>query len=454
MKRVAIIGAGPAGLVSAKECLDQGLDVTIFEKTDRLGGLWNAGVGVWSGMRTNLSKDSCAFPDFPWSDDTPLFPTQAHVLDYLQSYANHFGLLDKIKFNTPVHSVSKNANWELQTDDALELFDHVIIGSGFFNTPHIPKIDGIEHYNGEITHSSRIKPFSEYEGRNVVVIGNAFSGCDIAVGLAHAGANVTQIYRRPVWILTRELNGPNGAEPIDSAFYRVPEQEPDKSLTLSKKYRQLNDGMSHLCAAQNAEKDALYVDPDSDAPPHVSVTDGYIEAVRSGAIDLKQMQYIEMEANGLRGVDGCVDEIIFATGFETHLPFLNKEVQEAIHYDPQDRFLPLALHEGMWSEELKDIAFVGMYRGPFFLTMALQAKWAARAFKDPENFYPSQDDVKRGVADMLAMKALDRKYRPQFPIGDYVGYVQRLAKEAGCSVPYQPNQRVLPSDFDRIIPKP
>jgi len=39
MKRVAIIGAGPAGLVSAKECLDQGLDVTIFEKTDRIGGL-------------------------------------------------------------------------------------------------------------------------------------------------------------------------------------------------------------------------------------------------------------------------------------------------------------------------------------------------------------------------------------------------------------------------------
>lgn len=37
---IAVLGAGPSGIISAKHSIDQGHNVTIFEKTGTLGGIW------------------------------------------------------------------------------------------------------------------------------------------------------------------------------------------------------------------------------------------------------------------------------------------------------------------------------------------------------------------------------------------------------------------------------
>ena len=41
MSKVAIIGAGANGIISAKLLLDKSFDVTIFEKTNSIAGVWN-----------------------------------------------------------------------------------------------------------------------------------------------------------------------------------------------------------------------------------------------------------------------------------------------------------------------------------------------------------------------------------------------------------------------------
>jgi hypothetical protein len=41
IKRVAVIGAGPSGCPAAKHLLDQGLEVRVFERQSRSGGVWN-----------------------------------------------------------------------------------------------------------------------------------------------------------------------------------------------------------------------------------------------------------------------------------------------------------------------------------------------------------------------------------------------------------------------------
>jgi dimethylaniline monooxygenase (N-oxide forming) len=64
---VAIIGAGPSGLVAAKYALQAGFDVTVFEASDDLGGQWHATAshsGVWPGMHANTSRAMTAFSDF------------------------------------------------------------------------------------------------------------------------------------------------------------------------------------------------------------------------------------------------------------------------------------------------------------------------------------------------------------------------------------------------------
>ena len=63
---VAVIGAGPGGLVTARWLLSQGFEPTIFEQGPELGGQWT-GVpgrsGVWPAMHTNTSRVLTAFSD-------------------------------------------------------------------------------------------------------------------------------------------------------------------------------------------------------------------------------------------------------------------------------------------------------------------------------------------------------------------------------------------------------
>lgn len=80
--RICVIGAGSAGLVAAKTCLEEGFDVVVYEKTSYTGGLWryheDDSEGVASVTKTtviNTSKEFNAFSDFP---PPPEFPNYMH----------------------------------------------------------------------------------------------------------------------------------------------------------------------------------------------------------------------------------------------------------------------------------------------------------------------------------------------------------------------------------------
>ena len=54
--RVAVVGAGPGGLVTAKHALEAGFDVSVFEESDDVGGQWHTRAphsGIWPGMHTD-----------------------------------------------------------------------------------------------------------------------------------------------------------------------------------------------------------------------------------------------------------------------------------------------------------------------------------------------------------------------------------------------------------------
>ena len=90
--RVAIVGAGPSGLVAAKHALQAGFDVAVFEASDDLGGQWHTNAahsGVWPGMHTNTSRAMTAFSDFAAPADYPLHPAAEQIHAYLRAYAQH-----------------------------------------------------------------------------------------------------------------------------------------------------------------------------------------------------------------------------------------------------------------------------------------------------------------------------------------------------------------------------
>ena len=100
--RVAVIGAGPGGLVAAKHALEAGFDVTVFEASDDLGGQWNttaAHSGIWPGMRTNTSRAMTAFSDLAAAGTHELHPFAEQIHAYLRAYADAFGVTERIRFD-------------------------------------------------------------------------------------------------------------------------------------------------------------------------------------------------------------------------------------------------------------------------------------------------------------------------------------------------------------------
>ena len=84
---VAVIGAGPGGLIAARWLLSQGFEPTIFEQGPTLGGQW-AGLdgrsGVWPSMHTNSSRTLTAFSDLEHETDL-VYPSNRDILELFAS---------------------------------------------------------------------------------------------------------------------------------------------------------------------------------------------------------------------------------------------------------------------------------------------------------------------------------------------------------------------------------
>ncbi|MBQ9792536.1 MAG: FAD-dependent oxidoreductase [Clostridia bacterium] len=144
-KRVAIIGGGIAGMEAARVCIKRGHLPTIYEKTDKLGGVFIA----------------AAAPDFK-NKDKELIAWYRRQMEKLEV---------EIKYNTEVTDLSKL--------DA----DEIIVATGSTKrTLRMPgaerAIDAVEYLLGE-----------KEVGKNVVIIGGGLTGCEIAYDLHLKGKN-------------------------------------------------------------------------------------------------------------------------------------------------------------------------------------------------------------------------------------------------------------------------
>ncbi|GLT96892.1 hypothetical protein SLE2022_144830 [Rubroshorea leprosula] len=239
MKKVAIVGAGMSGLIACKYTLSKGFHPIVFEAQSSIGGVWSKTIET---TKLQTPKGLYQFSDFPWpSSVTDDFPIHHQVLDYIQAYALHFGLLDHIKFNQKVVGIeyegtseaemqswslwggtsepfSPTRKWKVNVQDTRTLsteiyeVDFVILCLGRFsgvpNIPEFPPNKGPEAFHGEVIHSMEYAAM-EYEsaakfvkGKRVTVVGLQKSALDIAMECAAANGvknPCTVLYRTEHW---------------------------------------------------------------------------------------------------------------------------------------------------------------------------------------------------------------------------------------------------------------
>ena len=133
-----------------------------------------------------------------------------------------------------------------------------------------------------------------------------------------------------------------------------------------------------------------------------------------------------MLSNGTRLETNCDDVLILCTGYRPQLRFFSNEILEQLSYKAEDLFCPLLLHRNTFHPSLPNLAFVGMYRGPFWAIIELQSRWVAAVFS---GLLPTPSIAVQHAGLNMERQIRAQQPRPQFPHGDYVGAVDAFANE-------------------------
>jgi cation diffusion facilitator CzcD-associated flavoprotein CzcO len=373
---VAVIGAGPGGLVAARWLLSQGFEPTIFEQSQTLGGQWTGrdGIsGIWPTMHTNTSRILTSFSDLEHDNDLT-FPSNRDILAYLHRYAETFGITTRIRFGTRVDLLSRgDGGWLVEHSGTTELFERVVVASGRFQTPCIPMVLGLESFDGSAGSMSTFeyRDPDPYLGRRVLVAGGAISALEIASELAQLGATVVVTQRRQRYVLPKFAAG----VPSDCRIFTRYGTLANEVLSPAEIDRQLKEIVVE--AGGSPEQYGAPAPDPSLFAAGVTLAQQYLPLVAEGRITVRPwLQSVDGKtATFADGSAADFDGILFGTGFELDLPFLSDEIRtvidvDAVHLDA-DRYT--------FHPDLPGLAFVGMWdqSGGYFVPLELQARWVA-----------------------------------------------------------------------------
>ncbi|MEM7092212.1 MAG: FAD-dependent oxidoreductase [Actinomycetota bacterium] len=226
-KRVAVIGAGMAGMVAAKELREEGHTVVVFERTDGPGGVWAAsksrGGVAWDSTMTSTGalntalSGSIAPIHHPEHEMFPHHLNRGEFLDVLVKYEADHDIFDhSLHCNTEVEAMTRlpGDRWSLRVRDRVENavrdeeFDAVTICTGLNKESFTPTIAGQDQFKGPQIHVEEYRPTDAkyFVDKRVLVVGMGETSSDVVKDLADNGAEHVYVSQRgPTWVIPRDV---------------------------------------------------------------------------------------------------------------------------------------------------------------------------------------------------------------------------------------------------------
>ncbi|KXJ88436.1 hypothetical protein Micbo1qcDRAFT_214329 [Microdochium bolleyi] len=222
---LAVIGTGVYGLAAAKAHIDlqpeQSLIVLEAEAT--CGGTWSK-ARLYPGLRSNNIWGSYEYPDYPMAGDKYGLEEGQHIPGdvqhrYYTDYAKHFGIFERIRFNTRVLSAeaTPSGSWRLTTSPttpsgpstSIFIAHKLIVASGLTSQPNMPCFRGQDSFTSPLFHGRDFckRGALTNTSRRAVVIGGGKSAFDVVYAFASSPActeGVDMLIRPsgsgPVWM--------------------------------------------------------------------------------------------------------------------------------------------------------------------------------------------------------------------------------------------------------------
>ena len=172
---------------------------------------------AYRDLLINTSRERMAYSDFPMPRVLPgLSPTTRRSPRYFDDYVDHFGLRDRILFETGVEHAARATDGtgrSRSTTARRASYDALLVANGHHWKPRWPEpaFPGADTFAGEQMHAHAYVDNSIFAGKRVVVLGMGNSAMDIAVESSYVAERTYLAARRGAWIIPKYMFG----KPVD-----------------------------------------------------------------------------------------------------------------------------------------------------------------------------------------------------------------------------------------------
>ncbi|MCY1144242.1 NAD(P)/FAD-dependent oxidoreductase [Actinoplanes sp. Pm04-4] len=426
--RIGIIGAGVAGLATAKTLLQAGHEVVVWDSAPDVGGVWSR-TRRYPGLTTQSARATYGLSDFPMPKNLPEWPTGAQVQSWLEAYAHEFKIEPHLRLNVRVTSATGGENgWTvtLSTGETATV-DKLVVANGVFCEPNMPTFPGAAEFTaagGQIVAGTDVHEAEMARGKHVLVIGYGKSACDVTVPLSEVAASTDVIARQLLWKVPRKIAGVVNFKMLlltrmgEALFKYHRLRGPERFLhgPGDPMRRSMLNSVGSVSVRQ-FKLEQLDLVPRGTMEGIVKgaiglATEGFFEGVEKGAIRVRRdTTVVRLSAGRAELSDGTVlpaDLIVCATGFQQGVPFLDETVQRQLldergNFQLYRQILPLGV----------DGLYFNGYNSSFFspLNAEMAAVWITAHLAGAVPL-PTPDAMRAQVRDQLAFmdEATDRHH--------------------------------------------
>jgi putative flavoprotein involved in K+ transport len=209
---VVVVGAGQAGLAMGYFLRRQGRLFVIFDRAGQIARAWHE---RWDSLTLFTPRRYSGLPGLPFPGDPDGYPTRDEVIAYLERYAETFELPIELNSELKRLDLGDDGRFRLEVDGRTITADQVVVATGPFQTPYVPKL--AEQLADDVfqTHAVGYRRPDEVPLGTVLVVGGGNSGFQIAKELSathkvvlSVGSRQTPLPQRPLgrdlfWWLTK-----------------------------------------------------------------------------------------------------------------------------------------------------------------------------------------------------------------------------------------------------------
>jgi dimethylaniline monooxygenase (N-oxide forming) len=434
-QKACVIGAGSSGIACCQVLDARGIPFDCFEKGSVIGGNWRYGndngvSSAYKSLHINTSRRVMSFATYPMPEDFPDYPGHALMAKYFDDYADHFGLRERISFNTEVTDVSPapdaDGEWDVtikRSDGGAETrrYGAVLVANGHHWDPRWPEppFPGVDTFTGEQMHVHHYKEPDVLEGKNVLVLGIGNSACDVAVESSRIADKTFLAMRRGAYVIPKYLGGTPVDETAGPGFSRLPLVV--QRTLMGIRLRQL----------QGKPTDWGLPEPDHKLlGAHPTVSSELLPRIGHGDITIKP-NIERFEGGTIHFVDGTsepVDLVVYCTGYRISFPFFDPEVFSA----PDNR---LDLYQRVVPPERPGLYFIGFIQplGPIMPLAEAQAEWTADLLQgeaglpDPERMRKA---IEREQGRMAKRYVSSKRHTVEVDFHPYMRTIEKERKRA------------------------